>query len=77
MRALSATDASSKAVTSETQEAICAYVDELKAQQLPPERVLVQIKELIATVEGDWSSDEQRQFLQQVILWCIQAYYRT
>jgi len=76
VRAVSGVAQSSNAATSEIRDATCAFVDELKALDVPPERVLVQFKEVIANALGDRRSDEQRQLFEQVITWCIEAYYR-
>jgi hypothetical protein len=58
--------------------AINDYVDELKAQGLPPERVLVNIKRLVFEAHRVSSRDEDHlRFLQHVITWCIEAYYRN
>jgi hypothetical protein len=69
----------SGSTTSNVRDAACAYVLELKAKSLPPERVLVEIKRMLALVPGLSMEDEDahRHLLQQVITWCIEAYYRT
>ena len=79
-RAIEQSDHRSQASTAELREAACQYVRELKAQQLPPEQVLVSVKRLITSVRGrpeDEDDDARRRLLQQVITWCIDAYYSS
>ena len=57
--------------------AINDYVDEQKAQGLPAERVLINVKRVVFEAYSVSSRDEDhRRFLQRVITWCIEAYYR-
>ena len=56
-------------------EASCTFVRELKAEGSAPERVLVDVKNVIAAADTNHDSDQQRRFLQQVITWCIEEYY--
>jgi hypothetical protein len=58
--------------------AINNYVDELKAQGLPAERVLINVKRVVFDAYSVSSRDEDhRRFRQRVITWCIEAYYRN
>jgi hypothetical protein len=70
----------SEIATTELRDAACTYVRELRAQSLPPEQVLIQVKRLIAVVpshpHGE-NDDARRHLQQQVITWCIEAYYRA
>jgi hypothetical protein len=60
----------------EVRDAACDYVRELRERSLPPERVLVHIKEMLRTLPGrDDDDEEQRHLVRQVITWCIEAYY--
>ena len=61
----------------EIREAVCDFVRELKARGLAPERVLVSVKNVIAAADGGEEGEEQRRFLQQLITWCIEEYYRA
>lgn len=66
---------SSDGVEEEVRSAACAFVDELKTQDMPPEQVLVAIKDLLHDVAGERDNDGQRQLVQKVVSWCISAYY--
>jgi hypothetical protein len=74
--AIEAYHGASRKDATDVQDAACAYVAELKAQAWPPERVLIQIKELLRTSSGRSDDEQQRHLLQRVITWCIEAYYR-
>jgi hypothetical protein len=57
--------------------AINDFVDELKTQGSPPERVLINVKRVVFEAHPVSSHDEDYlRFLQHVITWCIEAYYR-
>ena len=61
-------------------EAICDFVAELKGAGVPPERMLVQVKEVIAEARrahSDRDREADQEFLQRVIKWCIDEYYRA
>lgn len=66
--------------SAEARVAICDLVRDLKGAGLPPERVLIRVKQVVA---GAWSehrsreSDYEQRFLQQLITWCIEEYYRA
>ena len=64
----------SDAVGEELRDAACAFVDELKTREMPPEQVLVAVKDLLHSVDGG-DAETQRQLMQKVIGWCINAYY--
>lgn len=61
----------------EVRGALSAYVDELKRQELRPERALVSVKQVLARVSGSRGDEDQRLFHQRAISCCITAYYRT
>ena len=76
--AIKHSDYQSEAAATEMRDAARAYVRELRAQSLPPERVLVCVKRLIAIVPAhphDEDDDARRHLLEQVITWCIEAYF--
>jgi hypothetical protein len=70
------------AFTAELNTALGAYVRQLYADGLPPERMLVHLKELVyrtvqSRVHPDaYDHDHFRQFIARVVQRCIQAYYR-
>ena len=66
---------SSEAVSKELQNAACAFVDELKRLDLPPEQVLVVVKDLLIEDGVVRDADAQRQLVERVVTWCIKAYY--
>lgn len=68
--------------TPELHKALVTYVRALRAGGTPPERALVQVKELaFRTVDACMGydardSDAHRQFMADVVAQCIRAYYR-
>jgi hypothetical protein len=79
-RALAAALADRSAPTIALYEAVCRYVADLRAHGLPPERMLVVVKELmrgtapdsVTSRAVDLDADLQR----LVVTWSIDAYYR-
>jgi hypothetical protein len=72
------------AYTPELNVALVAFVHGMRADALPPERVVVRVKELAnRTVEGcgrtalAWSLDARRAFMADVVRNCIRAYYQV
>jgi hypothetical protein len=69
------------AVETDLTEAVCAYVVELKRNGLPPERVLVEFKRVVAglSTSRDNATDESRQAeaARRAITLCIKAYYHA
>ena len=60
----------------ETQHALCAFVDECRAMQLPPEKVIVEVKALAGDVGlSAGSGSKEERLLAQVVHWCILRYY--
>ena len=55
----------------DVQAAVCALVDELRAQGLAPEKVLVIVKGHVAT-----RADRPAEMIDDVVRWCIRRYYR-
>ena len=65
--------------TGELEAAVCGYVDALRDEGAPPERMLIAVKRLIARSRAPgWGAetDEQRALTEQVIACCIEEYYR-
>jgi hypothetical protein len=58
------------------QTAINDYVGELRTQGLPPERALINVKRVIFEAGVPGHDEDQKRFLEHVITWCIEAYYR-
>jgi hypothetical protein len=85
MRALAGTvNAVPPAYTPELNVALVAFVRRLRAEALPPERVVVQVKELAnRTVDGCgrsgllWPIEARRLFMADVVRNCIRAYYQV
>jgi hypothetical protein len=73
---------SSCAFSAELNTTLGTYVRQLRIDGLPPERMLVHIKELVyrtvqSRVDPDaYNHDHFRQFIARVVQRCIQAYYR-
>ena len=72
------------AYTPELNLALVAYVRRLRDEALPPERVVVQVKELAnRTVDGCgrsgllWPIEARRIFMADVVRNCIRAYYQV
>lgn len=60
--------------------ALRAYVDEMREGGAPPERALVAIKERALIALGrrtDVDRSEASEFLDQIVHWTIQAYFRA
>jgi hypothetical protein len=72
------------AYTPELNVALVAFVRGLRAEALPPERVVVRVKELAnRTVDTcgrtglAWSFEARRAFMADVVRNCISAYYQV
>jgi len=60
----------------ELREAVCDCVAQLKAQGVPPERVLARMKALAReTVAADTPRRDAEERVARVAQWCIRAYY--
>ena len=66
------------------QRAVCSYVQQLKAAELPPERVLVTVKAIAHRGGVPLSHTEQTPqraplegLMAIIVRWCIAEYYRT
>jgi hypothetical protein len=85
MRALAGTVNTMPPVyTPELNSALVTFVRELRDEPLPPERVIVRVKELAnRTVDScgrsglSWSLEARRVFMADVVLNCIRAYYQV
>ena len=72
---------------SAVRNAVCAYVDHMKSQGAPVERIIIDIKRVAEVENGALSralaakdSDGQRrarQVTDDAVKWCIQHYYST
>jgi hypothetical protein len=62
-------------------EAACKYATELRSRGLPPERMVVVLKELLRGTAPDSVTSRAVQFdadlLRLVVTWSIDAYYRA
>lgn len=65
-------------------EAVCAYVRQLKAEQLPPERVLTTIKAIASQagvpdsrIEHVDGADQRDRLMRTIVNACIREYYRA
>ena len=61
---------------------ICAYVDELRSRKLPPERIIVLMKEVMAQAQmtsppGSLLRRSERAMRDLVLEWCIEHYFGT
>jgi hypothetical protein len=72
------------AYTPELNSALVSYVRELRDQALPPERVIVRVKELAnRSVDNSgrsglaWPLEARRHFMADVVLHSIRAYYQV
>lgn len=72
------------AYTPELNSALVTYVRELRDLALPPERVIVRVKELAnRSVDSagrsalTWPLEARRHFMSDVVLHCIRAYYQV
>ena len=74
-RVLESVDPATSSADGMLRDAICDFVRDLKAEGAPPERVLVTVKDVIAAADSGRDTEQQRRFVQQVITWCIEAYY--
>jgi hypothetical protein len=89
MRALADTGGTSDgtempAYTRDLNSALVTYVRELRDLALPPERVIVRVKELAnRSVDNAgrsalaWPLEARRHFMADVVLHCIRAYYQV
>ena len=80
-RALAAALADRSTPTVALYEAVCKYVTELRARGLPPERMLVLVKELMRGTAPDSVTSRavhlEADLLRLVVTWSIDAYYRA
>lgn len=61
---------------------ICAYVDELRAQQMQPERIIVLLKQVMAQAQltspaGSVLRRSESAMRDLVLEWCIEHYFGT
>jgi sec-independent protein translocase protein TatA len=77
VRALNAPYPHSPQAADDVHDAARALVEELRSLGLPPERVLVTVKGIIKASVKRNDPVAEREELQRVIAWCIDAYYRT
>jgi hypothetical protein len=73
------------AATSELREAVCAHVRELKERGYPPERVLIDVKGLLAEAgirktgpladRGSATLGPETEIVDRVVEWCIEEYF--
>ena len=76
VRAAGAASASDEA-SSELHAAVCEYVAQLKAQRLPPERVVVAVKQALTRAGLPRYRKPLDVFLiERAVRWCIEEYYR-
>jgi hypothetical protein len=71
--------------TRELREAVCAYVHDLKERGYPPERVLIDVKGLLAeagirktgplTDRGSATLGPETEIVERVVEWCIEEYF--
>ena len=67
----------STAVNGELRAAVCAYVGERQREQLPPERVLIALKDVLGHVDAyPMNHPDPDSLLQRVISLAIKEYYR-
>jgi hypothetical protein len=80
-RAFAAALADRSAPTVALYEAVCKYVAELRTHGLPPERMLVLVKELMRGTAPDSVTSRavhlDADLLRMVVTWSIDAYYRA
>jgi hypothetical protein len=69
---LNALDRPAWQATAAFKDSLCSYVGTLKANGLPPERMLAAVKELLRTTQPALDSS----LAEQAVKWCIEAYYR-
>jgi hypothetical protein len=85
MRALASTVATMPpACTQELHGALVTFVRQLRDEALPPERVIVRVKELANRAVDTcgrsglvWPLEARRVFMADVVLHCIRAYYQV
>jgi hypothetical protein len=55
-------------------ETVCAFVDELKRQGLPPERVIVELRSIADQARTGVLTES---LIADAVRWCIERYYGT
>jgi hypothetical protein len=61
----------------ETREAVARYAIVLKVLGTSPERTLRLVKEAVREdIPTEIDHSQERPFMEQVVLWCIESYYR-
>lgn len=73
------------AATRELREAVCAHVRDLKERGYPPERVLIEVKGLLAEAgirktgpladRGSAALGPETEIVERVVEWCIEEYF--
>lgn len=60
-------------------ESVCTYAQRQRADGVPAERVVIQLKELmqVSANRARFLDSEQRALVDSVIRWCIEEYYRA
>lgn len=59
-------------------DSVRAYARQLRAEAVPPQRMLVLVKgEVAAAAPGACDGDDRRTLLEDVVRWSIDAYYAT
>jgi hypothetical protein len=66
----------SHALRAQLQTSVTAYVRRLRADGLPSERMLVQVKSVVRdATPPELDVDEARELMEDVVRWSVEAYY--
>ena len=63
------------------QRELCQYVDRARDDNRPPERVIVEVKQIgssfgfLSRAATSGETDSREKLLSEVVLWCIHRYY--